>query len=180
VAAEEMLTIDERRKYLKRMQPRYRAADRAGRGALLTEMAAVTGLHRKSLTRLLAAPSLARRPRQRQRGRVYGVELRPVVALVWERLDYICAERLTPALLPTARHLAAFGECQLTPAIEGQLGAISRATVQRLLTTLPRPAPRLPRGGPEQANRLRRAVPMKRLPWQTSEPGHDPQAGAPG
>ena len=53
--AEVMLTIDERRKYLRRVQPRYLAADRAGRGALLTEMAQVTGLHRKSLTRLLAA-----------------------------------------------------------------------------------------------------------------------------
>jgi hypothetical protein len=172
VAAGDEMTIDERRKYLMKMHGRYRVADRAGRGVLLTEMEAVTGLHRKSLTRLLAAPSLARRPRQRQRGRVYGAELRTVVAVVWESLDYICAERLTPALLPTARHLAAFGECRLTPAVEAQLGTISRATVQRLLTPLPRPTPRLPRGGPEQANRLRREVPMKRLPWQTSAPGH--------
>jgi hypothetical protein len=81
VAGDEM-TIDERRKYLKKMQPRYLAADRPGRGVLLTEMEAVTGLHRKSLTRLLAAPSLARRPRSRQRGRTYGVELRAVVATV--------------------------------------------------------------------------------------------------
>jgi len=149
VAAGDEMTIDERRKYLKKMHGRYLTADRAGRGGLLTEMEAVTGLHRKSLTRLLAAPSLARRPRHRQRGRVYGVELRAVVAVVWESLDDICAERLTPALLPTARHLAAFGECQLTPAVEAQLGAVSRATVQRLLTPLPRPTPRLPRRGPE-------------------------------
>jgi hypothetical protein len=59
--AEEMLTIDERRKYLKRMQPRYQRSDRVGRGALLTEMEAVTGPHRKSLTRLLRAPTLASR-----------------------------------------------------------------------------------------------------------------------
>lgn len=170
--ADEEMTIDERRKYLKKMQGRYRAADRVGRSALLTEMEAVTGLHRKSLTRLLHAPSLERRPRRRQRGRTSGVEVRSVVALVWESLDYICAERLTPALLPTARHLAAFGECRLTPAVEEQLGAISRATVQRLLRALPRPTPRLPRGGPEQANRVRQDVPMRRLPWDTAAPGH--------
>ena len=63
------MTIDERRKYLKKLQGRYQAADRAGRSALLAEMEAVTGLHRKSLTRLLRAPSLERRPRRRQRGR---------------------------------------------------------------------------------------------------------------
>ncbi len=172
MVADDEMTIDERRKYLKKMQGRYQAADRAGRSAVLTEMEAVTGLHRKSLTRLLRAPSLERRPRRRQRGRTYGVEVRTVVATVWESLDYICAERLTPALLPTARHLAAFGECRLTPAVEGRLGTISRATVQRLTGALPRPTPRLPRGGPEQANRVRQAVPMRRLPWDTVEPGH--------
>lgn len=172
MAVGDEMTIDERRKYLAKMQGRYRAADRAGRGALLTEMQAVTGLHRKSLTRLLAAPSLARRPRRRQRGRTYGAEVRAVVATVWESLDYVCAERLTPALLPTARHLAAFGECRLTPEVEARLAAISRATVQRMLTALPRPTPRLPRGGPEQANRARQGVPMRRLPWDTAEPGH--------
>ncbi len=172
MVADGEMTIDGRRKYLKKLQGRYQAADRAGRSALLTEMAAVTGLHRKSLTRLLRAPSLERRPRRRQRGRTYGVEVRTVVATVWGRLDYICAERLTPALLPTARHLAASGECRLTPAVEGRLGTISRATVQRLTGALPRPTPRLPRGGPEQANRVRQAVPMRRLPWDTVEPGH--------
>ena len=69
MAAEETMTIAERRKYLQRMQMRYVAAERAGRKALLTEMEAVTGLHRKSLTRLLRGTSLARRPRQRQRRR---------------------------------------------------------------------------------------------------------------
>lgn len=167
-----MLTIDERRKYLKRVWPRYRQADRAGRGQLLTEMEQVTGLHRKSLVRLLNGASLERQPRRRPRGRRYGLAVRGVVATVWESLDYICAERLTPALLPTARHLAQFGECQLTAQVEEQLATISRATVQRLLCTLPRPTPRLPRGGPEQANRVRQAVPMGRIPWQTDEPGH--------
>src|SRR3712207_8685032 len=42
VPAEDAMTIDERRTYLKRMAPRYRASDRAGRGALLTEMEQVT------------------------------------------------------------------------------------------------------------------------------------------
>jgi hypothetical protein len=172
VAADDEMTIDERRKYLKKIQPRYQPADRAGRSALLTEMAAVTGFHRKSLIRLLAAPTLERRPRDRQRGRTYDAEVRAVVAMVWESLDYICAERLTPALASTARHLAAFGECHLTPEVEAQLGRISRANVQRMLHTMVCPPPRLPRGGPEQANHARRDVPMGRLPWDTATPGH--------
>ncbi len=60
---ENSMTIDERRTYLQRMYPRYLKADRAGRGRLLDEMEAMTDLHRKSLVRLLAQGSFARRPR---------------------------------------------------------------------------------------------------------------------
>ena len=52
---DDAMTISERRKYLERMQGRYRRADRLDRGRLLDEMEAMTGLHRKSLLRLLGA-----------------------------------------------------------------------------------------------------------------------------
>jgi ribosomal protein L13E len=47
---QETMTIDERRKYLRIVQPRYRKADRQGRGVLLDEIEAVTGLDRKTIT----------------------------------------------------------------------------------------------------------------------------------
>jgi hypothetical protein len=171
MSADETMTINERRKYLTKMQTRYRQADRRTRGALLTEMEAVTGMHRKSLTRLMTQRSLMRLPRRTQRGAIYGPEVRRIVRVVWESLDCICAERLTPQLLATARHLATFGEIALTPLVVEQLGAISEATVTRLLRGLLRALPRLPRKGPTQANRVLRDVPMGRIPWQTSEPG---------
>ncbi|HEY6510038.1 MAG TPA: hypothetical protein VIY56_18575 [Vicinamibacterales bacterium] len=171
--AEEAMTIDERRKYLRQMARRYIAGDRVARGALLMEMETVTGMHRKSLIRLLGSETLERRPRAKQRGRTYGEDVRRVVRVVWESLDYICAERLAPTLLETARHLAGFDELTLTPDLEGQLAAISEATVQRMIRGLPRwDRPRLPRKGPVEANRLRRAVPMTRIPWDTTVPGH--------
>lgn len=172
MAADEGMSIDERRKYLTRMANRYWAADRTGRSQLLTEMEAVTELHRKSLLRLLHASTLARQQRRTPRGRTYGPAVEDIIRVVWESLDYVCAERLTPNLLPTARHLASFGELVLTPALEAPLAAISRATVQRLLCRFQQDTPRLPRRGPEQANRLAQAIPMGRLPWETTEPGH--------
>jgi len=177
--AEDEMTIDERRKYIKRMRERYWAADRMGRGDLLTEMEAMTGLHRKSLIRLVRGPTLERKRRRRVRSRTYGHEVEDAIRVVWESLDYVCAERLTPALAPTARHLAQFRELLLTGEVENQLERISRATVQRLVGKLRQDMPRLPRRGPERANRLTRSVPMGRLPWETSEPGHfevDPSA----
>lgn len=165
------MTINERRKYLTKMQARYQRAKHRDRSQLLTEMEAITGLHRKSLTRLMAQPSLRRKPRSTQRRAVYGPDIRHVVRVVWESLDCICAERLTPQLRMTAQHLAFFGERTLTPTLEIALAQISEATVTRMLAGLPRAFPRLPRRGPRQANRVLRAVPMGRLPWQTAMPG---------
>lgn len=181
-----LLTLNERRKYLKRVWPRYVQADKEGRGALLTEMEQVTGMHRKSITRLMKSAhcgSLDRQKRSTVRPPTYGKEVRAVVSVVWEALDYVCAERLQPQLLCTARHLARFGELDkvgvtLTPHLEEQLATISRATVQRMtgkLRSLGTGGVPLPRRGPQQANRRNSAtkgVPMGRIPWQTQEAGH--------
>ncbi len=166
------MTITERRTYLARMLPRYLAADRPARGQLLDEMEAVTGLHRKSLLRLLNAATLARQPRTRPRSRTYGAATEDAIRLIWETLDYICAERLTPALAATAHHLAQHGELTLSEDLLAQLSRISIASVQRRLTRFTQDTPRLPRKGPEQANRLAKAIPMRRIPWDTTEPGH--------
>lgn len=171
---DDSMTIDERRKYLKRMQRRYLQADRRAKGRLLDEMAAMTELDRKTLIRLLAAGAdrLTRRPRRRQRGRTYRHDVDDALRVIWESLDYLCAERLHPALVPTAAQLARHGELRLTDALTAHLGQISRATVQRRLTRLAQDTPRLPRRGPERANQVARTIPMGRIPWDTTEPGH--------
>jgi len=166
---DDAMTISERRKYLERMEGRYRRADRLDRGRLLDEMEAMTGLHRKSLLRLLGASGLERQPRTRQRGRVYGSTVDDALRVIWESLDYICAERLTPGLVPTAQRLAAHGELVLSTDLEQQLGQISVASVQRRLTRLAQDTPRLPRKGPEQANRVARTIPM--AGWPGMSPG---------
>ncbi len=94
-----------------------------------------------------------------------------VVRVVWESLDYVCAERLTPELLSTARHLARWEEVVLTPEMEVALGSISRATVQRLLQRFQQYSPKLPRRKPQPPNRLLREVPMERLSWAIDCPG---------
>ena len=166
------MTITERRKYLARMLPRYLAADRPQQSLLLTEMQTVTGLHRKSLLRLLNASSLARQPRSRQRTRTYGAPVDDALRLIWETLDYLCAERLTPALVSTAHLLAHHGELTLTDDLLAQLGQISVASVQRRLSRFTQDTPRLPRKGPERANRIAKAIPMRTIPWDQAEPGH--------
>src|SRR6266446_5692834 len=169
---EDEMTVNERRKYLKRMQVRYAAAKRAERGSLLTEMQQVTGLHRKSLTRLMHAASLERKKRVSQRARTYGVATEQVIVRVWESRDYICAERLTPGLLTMAQHLARFEPLGLTRQVQEQLATISRATVARILRKYRARVRRLPQKGAERANSATQGVPMGRIPWDIAEPGH--------
>ncbi len=75
MAETDAMDVNERRKYLNKMRNRYwQAKQKSERSQLLNEMEQVTGLHRKSLLRLIGG-DLARQPRRKQRGKVYGVEL---------------------------------------------------------------------------------------------------------
>ena len=171
MAADDPMTVDERRKYLRQMQKRYRKASRKERTGLLDEMEAVIHLHRKSLTRLVNG-DLGRKARSRQRGRTYGIEVVRALKVIAESFDYLCAERLQPNLVWMAEHLAAHGELELSPGLLGQLGKASVSTVRRILKKLGQDQPRLPRKGPQEANRYRRNVPVRRIPWNESQPGH--------
>jgi|SRR5438270_13637418 len=160
------MTIDERRKYVKLMEPRYRKSKRKERSQLLSEMEQVSKLHRKHLIRLLNGESLDRKKRSTPRSRRYGLEVERVVLRVWESLDYICAERLTPSLVHMAQHLAGFGSVVLTAEVQSQLATISCATVQRMLRKNRARKARLPRPGPQRANQVTKGVPMGRIPWK--------------
>jgi len=171
MSTEDKMTIDERRKYLRRMKKRYVQAGRKEQGRLLDEMQAVTELHRKSLIRLMNG-SLERKPRQKQRGRTYGPEVEYALSVIAESLDYLCAERLTPNLVWMASHLAAHGEMVVSPPLVEKLDQISVSTVERILGRIPRDKPRLPRKGPQHARKLTQDIPMKRIPWDEQQPGH--------
>jgi hypothetical protein len=171
MAADDKMTIRERDKYLRKMQKRYKKADRRAKGKLLNEMQEVSELHRKSLIRLMGSP-IRRKPRQGRRGPTYGPQVEYALRVISESLVHICAERLKPNLVWMAHHLAQHGELEISSDILDKLEKASVSTVRRLLKRAPRDRPRLPRKGPERANRLAREIPARRIPWQEQEPGH--------
>lgn len=175
---EEKMTVNERRpyripweKYLRLVQKRYLQANQLECGRLLDEMEAITGLHRKSLIRLING-SLERKPRRKQRGRTYGPEVDDALRVTSESFDYLCAERLQPNLVWMATHLTAHGEMEASPPLLEKLGRISVSTVGRILARIRQDQPRLPRRGPERAHRVTREIPVKRIPWDEQQPGH--------
>ena len=78
------MSVDERRKYLMTVQPRYIASNRKGRTDILTELQQVTRLDRKTLIRLMHS-DLKRKRRSKQRVRTYGHEVDDVVRLISRR-----------------------------------------------------------------------------------------------
>jgi hypothetical protein len=168
---EEKMTIDERFKYLRLVKKEYVKASRAERGRLLDQMGRMTGLHRKSLIRLMSS-RLKRKPRRKQRGRTYGPEVDDALGVISETHDYICAERLQPTLVGTATRLMRHGEIRASRRVLDQLGRISISTLRRILSRLEQDQPRLPRKGPAEANSVAREIPMKRIPWNEQQPGH--------
>lgn len=168
---EEKMTIDEKRKYLRRRQKQYHRAGRSEKGRLLDEMEEVTELHRKYLIELLKG-DLERKPRRKQRGRTYGPEVDDALRVIYESFDYICAERLTPNLVWMAQHLARHGELEISDAVIQKLGCISISTVGRILNRIRQDTPRLPRKKPGRSRKWLHDIPMTRIPWDTATPGH--------
>ena len=167
---QEKMTVDEKRKYLRIVKPRYKQAGRNEKGQLLDEMEAVTGLDRKTLIRLMKG-SLKRKPRSRQRDKTYGPAVDDALRVIYESFDGICAERLTPNLVWMAQNLERHGELTTTPEMLEQLGQVSISTVTRRLAHLQQDQPRLPRKKPRARNPMLKNIPMLRLPWNLQEPG---------
>lgn len=174
MAETDPMTVDERRKYLHTIRLRYwRAEGRKERSRLLDEAQAVTGLHRKSLIRLLNG-ELGRKRRKRERGKRYGPEVDAAIAVIARRLDYPCAERLQPNLVWMARHLQAHGELLLSETTLELLGKISISSVRRRLPASQRAAQRLAHrvGRPAPTSSVRSFIPMRRIAWEERQPGH--------
>jgi hypothetical protein len=174
MSIEEDMSIDERRKYLHKMRIRYwNAKSRKERSELLDEMEAVTELHRKSLIRLVRG-ELARKPRRKQRGKRYGLEVKAAVQVIAESLDYPCAERLHSNLVWLALHLSRHSELKASKEVLEKLEQMSVSTLWRLLPRGEEKRTRLAHSKerPGQANPLRQAVPVRRIRWDETQPGH--------
>jgi hypothetical protein len=171
----ETMNIDERYKCIRRMARRYHEATRAEKGQILDVLSSQTGLHRKSLLRLLHPPEGPQRQPQRQRrSRTYTAAFDDALRLLGRSLNWVCAERMRGILLERAAHLARFGHLTLTPLLCQQLAQVSLSTLRRTLQRLRQDEPRLPsrRGRRPTPSALARAIPAGRIAADLAEVGH--------
>jgi len=166
------MSMPSRREYLNVMRRRYRAAtSRKARSAIIDEVTATLGYHRKYAIQVLNQRPQPPRPPIRRRRKPKYLECLHVIQLVWQALDYPCAERLHPVLPETARLLEAHGVLTLTPQVEAQLAAISRSTLARYIAKWPSPKiTRLVRR-PRPSQGILSEVPIARYLWNENRPG---------
>lgn len=164
------MSLPARREYLKVMHERYlKARSRKEKTNIIAEVMATLGYHRKyAITVLRHPPSRETKPIKRHRKQKY-LDVLPVIRLVWETLDYPCAERLKPVLLETAELLAAHGELSLSEELKSKLSSISRSTLARHIKEWPSPKPK--RTLKRHDLGLKAEIPIGRLPWDETRPG---------
>jgi hypothetical protein len=172
IMPEKRMSINQRYDYLAIQYDRYIVADRQERGRLLDEMEAVTALDRKHLIRLMRTRP-RRKPRRKQRGRKYGAAVQDAIHLIAKALDYPCAERLQPMLPSMLDQLAQHGHLEATPELRQQMETVSVSTVRRIRQRREQDEPRLRRRkSASTTNEVQAQIPIRRIPWDTDEPGH--------
>src|SRR6202045_401251 len=119
---------------------RYAQGDRAERGRILDEFAAVTGFHRKHAMRLLRAGQVNRRSGPRPGRRVYDDAVREALIVVWETSDRICGKRLRPLVPILVEAMERHGHLRLGQEVRTSLLSMSAATIDRALHDIRRHA----------------------------------------
>jgi transposase InsO family protein len=163
--------MNSRREYIRAMKDRYRAAKaKKDKSRLLDEVVAVTGYHRKYAIRLLGASDKPIRPRKRRRRKRRYTKCLSVIALCWEALDYCCAERLHPRLVPLTEQLIRHRVVYPDREVLDELETISLSTLARRLREMPSPKARMvPR--PRAGSLIKSKVPIGRYEWDEARPG---------
>lgn len=168
---QDRLEIKARFKTYEKCQREYRKATRSEKTALLNSWVPILGVHRKALIRRLNG-SCERKARQNQRKRSYGSQVDDALRVISEAHNHICPELLQPNLVSMAETLAHHGELELTDELREELGSISISSVRRYLNRLYQDVPRRRRRPAGSTWQARNQIPISRIPWSETEPGH--------
>lgn len=152
--------------YTKKVRARYaRLTSRQARGKLLDEFIEITGWERKHANKVL----LGKRRSEGRRGKrgapkKYGVDLTRVLKTCWLAMEQPCGKRMKAMLPLWSKHL----DCP--EGIRSQLGAISAASIDRLLCDFKAKAGKKIRP-PKPASAVKALVEVRAQSWDTTETG---------
>ena len=179
------LTMSERRSVVKVMAARYRKATKKEKGGMLDELIALTDYNRRYAIGLLRGHGrlirVGRRvrlmgdlrcPVKRSRPRIYDGVVLDALKKLWAILDFICGKRLKAIIPEVIEVLEKHHEIALNAATRQKLGAISAATIDRLLAPERRKFALRARSGTKPGTLLKHQIPIRTFAeWNDTRPG---------
>jgi hypothetical protein len=165
------MSLFAKREYLAKIHGRYERAGRPHKSRILDEFCLNCGYHRKAALRLLHRPlTLAGRKRPGPKPTYDPATLLPVLKVVWLASDQLCSKLLKAALPEWLERYERRAE-PLSAAVKAKLLAISPAQIDRLLKPARVRHPRKGLSTTQPGTLLRRQVPTRGGPPDTTKPG---------
>ncbi|HVA10779.1 MAG TPA: integrase [Candidatus Dormibacteraeota bacterium] len=161
-----------RKEYLKEVKRLYKKAKtKKDKSELITNAVEITGLHRKSLIRLMHKKSPGvKLPETRGRKAFYGSDFHEALVVCWHAMNDICAERLQPFLPDLVVKLQACGELKINKVTRQLLCSVSISTVRRHLQRVKRRSA-VPLGTTKPGNLLKKQIAVRYGRWEEENPG---------
>ena len=165
------MSLSAKRESLLRIHGRYQRAGRPHKAKILDEFCATCGYHRKAALRLLNQPLRTAPSRRSGPKLLYDPqEVGPVLKAVWLASDQLCSKLLRAALPQWLEHYERRA-APLPEALQKKLLAISPAQIDRLLRPARVQHPKKGLSATRPGTLLRRAVPTRGGPPNTTRPG---------
>jgi hypothetical protein len=141
------------------LRQRYQRAAKPDKTKILDEFVTVVGCHRKYAIRLLTRDPPVRNDTAKPSRRLYDAAVREARIVLWEAADRIGGKRLKAILPGLVAALERHGHLHLDAEVRARVLAVSAATMDRLLATVPsQTAPRKKR---RAATKPSQAVPIR-------------------
>lgn len=152
----------------------YLKVDKRAKGAILTHVCFVTGLHRKTAVRIFKRLRLRDPAVLERRGRpcVYPPDVTAALKAVWEAGNEVCGELLHPVVNEYVDILERDGMWRHRPETTAKLRQMSEGTMKRRVARFMK-ARRLRKGiSATKPSHLKRIVPVFTGPWKDKPPGY--------
>jgi hypothetical protein len=167
----ESLSMESKKEYLAKMRWRYgHARGRRYKSRLIEELIALCGYSRKHAIKRLnrrGGPRVLKRSGPKP---IYQEEVGAVLKRIWLESDQLCGKRLEAALPHWLPHYEKeYGA--LAQSLKEKLGAISAASIDRLLAPVRAKARPKGRGGTKPGRWLKNQIPLATDQWNEKRPG---------
>lgn len=129
------MNLKTRREILSNIRNQYQESDWSGKTKLLDGFIAASGYERKYAIKLLnSTEKINKSPQTRQSRIKYDEQVKQALITVWYAANQICSKRLVPFIPELVSAMERHGHLRLSVDVKLKLLAISRSTVDRILS----------------------------------------------